>query len=307
MLVPAKQGGNSPSYSFQAMAIDNIPAHFTTEYSENWVARTQQRKSRLDPFINIIDFNGERKRFDRVGASVSRRRTERAAPTPVSNATSDSRWAYREFFEIPARILDEDDALNLAPLVLPTSQYVMDDAAMYNRDVDDLAVAIALRDAKVGQDGTGVFPLPATQKIVHGGTGLTLAKLISANEIRLAAEMDDSTPWVLVVSKQQVSNLLNTTEIKSADYNTVRALVAGQIDTFMGFRFVINNRLPKATTTRTCVAWANGAVQMIRGAMSSKIDTRKDLSYATQIYSKYNLGGVRIHDEAVISIECTEV
>ncbi len=285
---------------------DSIPAHYTTEYSSNWISRTQQRKSRLDNFIDIISFTGERKRFDRVGASQSRRRTERAAPTPVSNATSDSRWAYREMFEIPARILDADDAANLGVLTLPTSQYIQDDAAMYNRDLDDLACDIALRDVMTGEAGTTGFALPAAQKIVAGGTGLTLAKLISANEIRLSAEMEDETPWVLVVSKQQVSNLLNTTEIKSADYNTIKALVAGTVKSFMGFEFRINNRLTKVSTTRSCVAWAKGAVKMIRGTMESDISIRKDLSLATQIYSKYNLGGTRVHDEAVIQIDCTE-
>lgn len=288
------------------MATDNIPAHFTTEFNENWIARTQQRRSRLDSYIESMNFNGERKRFDRVGASQSRRRTERAAPTPVANASSDSRWAYREFFEIPARILDVDDAKNLGVLTLPTSRYVQDDAAMYNRDIDDLACNIAIRDAITGEQGTTAFALPAAQKIVNGGTGLTLAKLITANEIRLAAEMDDDTPWVLVLSKQQMSNLLNTTEIKNADYNTVKALVAGTVTSFMGFEFRINNRLPKASTTRTCVAWARGAVQMIKGEMTTDISIRKDLSLATQIYSKYNLGGVRVHDEAVIQIDCTE-
>jgi hypothetical protein len=208
-------------------------------------------------------------------------------------------------FEIPARILDEDDAQNLGVLTLPTSRYIQDDAAMYNRDIDDLACSLALADAKIGEAGTTTFALPAAQKIVHGGTGLNLAKLLSANEIRLAAEMDD-TPWVLVVSKQQITNLLNTTEIKSADYNTVKALASGQVNSFMGFQFIINNRLGKVSTTRTCVAWAKGAIDMIRGSMTSRIDKRPDLSYATQIYSKYNLGGVRVHDEAVISIECTE-
>lgn len=288
------------------MATDVIPTHYTTEYNNNWISRTQQRKSRLDSFVDIISFMGERKRFDRVAGSQSRRRTERAAPTPVSNASSDSRWAYREMFEIPARILDADDAANLGALTLPTSQYIADDAAMYNRDIDDLICNIALRDVLTGEAGTTAFALPAAQKIANGGAGLTLAKLLTANEIKLAAEMEDDTPWVLVTSVQQVTNLLNTTEIKSVDYNNIKALVNGQVDTFMGFKFVINRRLTKVSTTRSCVAFARGAVKLIRGSMQSFITQRPDLSYATQIYSKYNLGGTRIHDEAVIQIDCTE-
>lgn len=285
---------------------DVIPTHFTTEYNSNWIGRTQQRKSRLDAYLDIISFNGERKRFDRVQASQSRRRTERAAPTPVANAVSDSRWAYRQMFEIPARILDADDAANLGALTLPTSQYITDDAAMYNRDLDDLAVSIALGDVLTGEAGTTATALPAGQKVAVGTTGLTTAKLISANEVRLAAEMDDDTPWVLVCGKQQISDLLNDNKLSSGDYNTVKALASGMVDSFMGFKFIINNRLTKVSTTRTCVAFARGSVKMIRGAMTSDISIRKDLSLATQIYSKYNLGGTRVHDEAVIQIDCIE-
>lgn len=289
------------------MPSDVIPLHYTTEFSKNWESRVQQTKSRLDPWIETISFTGERKRFDRVDKSTSQRRVERKAPTPVSNATSDSRWAFRESFEIPAKLLDVDDAMNLGNLTLPNSQYVMDNTSAYNRDIDDLACSIAIRPVFTGQNGTDSFSLPTSQAIAHGGTGLTLDKLIQASEIMLAAEVDPETPRVLVISVQQMTNLLKTTEIKNADYNTIRALVAGTVKSFMGFEFVVNNRLPKSGTTRTCVAWTRGSVKMIRGTMHTMIDKRPDLSYATQIYSQYNLGGTRVHDEGVVKIECTEV
>jgi hypothetical protein len=288
------------------MGLDVIPTHYTTEYNTNWISRTQQVKQRLADYVDVIQFNGERKRFDRVQPSVSRRRTERNAPTPVSAATSDSRWAYRQFFDIPARLLDPSDAMNLGTVTLPTSQYIEDDAKAYNRDKDDLACSIALDAVKTGELGTTQTVLPAAQQIVNGSTGLTLAKLITANEIRLAAEMEDDTPWVLVVSSKQVSDLLNDPKLISSDYNTVKALVAGQVDSFMGFKFVLNRRLPKVGTTRTCVAWAKGAIKLIAGGMRSDISVRKDLSMATQVYSQYELGGTRVHDEAVIQIDCTE-
>jgi hypothetical protein len=50
-----------------------------------------------------------------------------------------------------------------------------------------------------------------------------------------------------------------------------------------------------------------GAIKRIKGTMMSKIDLRADLSYATQIYSSWNLGAVRIYDEGVVQIDCQEV
>lgn len=289
------------------MPADQVPNHYTQEYNTNWISRVQQERSRLEPWIESISFSGERKRFDRLQGSKSRRRTERIAPTPVANAESDSRWAYREFFEIPARLLDKDDALNLGPLTLPTSQYVIDDAREYNRVLDDLACDVALRDARTGTDGTSTLALPSAQKIVAGGTGMTIAKLMSSLAIRKASEIDQNgNNWVIVVGSQQWVDIMNLSQVQNSDYNSVKPLVTGDVNQWMGYTFVINNRLPKSGNVRSCVAWAKGAVKIIKGDMTTDISVRKDLSLATQIYSMFNLGGVRIHDEAVIQIDCVE-
>lgn len=289
------------------MPVDQVPNHYTQEYNSNWITRVQQTKSRLEPWIESLSFSGERKRFDRVQGSKSRRRTERVAPTPVSNAVSDNRWAYREFFEIPARMLDKDDALNLGVLTLPTSRYVMDDASEYNRVIDDLACDVALRAALTGELGTTTDALPAAQKIVNGGTGMTKAKLMSSLGIRKASEVDEGgNNWVLVIGTQQWIDIMNLAEVQSFDYNSAKPLVTGEVTQWLGYTFVTNNRLPKTGNVRSCVAWAKGAIQLIKGDMVTDISVRKDLSLATQIYSMFNLGGVRIHDEAVIQIDCVE-
>ena len=128
----------------------------------------------------------------------------------------------------------------------------------------------------------------------------------NTREIIEDADYEEGTNQVLVVSSEQLTNLLNTTEVKSADYNTVKALVAGQVDTFMGFKFIKNLRLSKVSTTRTCVGWVKGSIILSRGSISTKIVTRDDLSGATQIRSTCHLSKTRIHDEGVFQIECTE-
>ncbi len=289
-----------------------IPGHFTTEFSTNWIHRTQQMKARLHPFVVEEDFEGERKRYDRLYKQNSRERTERKAPTPLNDPGMDSRWIVRRSFDL-GNLLDQDDAKNLGKLVLPTSDYVLSHSAAYNRDFDDVAWQAALDSALTGEQGTDTTALPPAQKILESDIpldtpGLTLKKLLRANELLEGADLEDDAARVLVVSPQQLTNLLNTTEIKSADYNTVKALVNGQIDTFMGFKFVKNLRLRKNTTTgiRTCVAWVRGAIRVMKGTMMSKIDQRPDKSYATQVYSTWNLGAARVYDEGVVSIECQE-
>ena len=261
--------------------------------------------ARLDAFVEDENFDGERKRYDRLQKQESREKTQRIQPTTPVEVDSDSRWCFRRSFDIP-NILDEDDAKNLGKLVLPTSEYIKSHAAAYHRDCDKIAWQAALDDVYTGELGTTAFALPSSQKIVHGSTGLTLAKLLEANEILEGADLEDDAQRVIVVSPKQMTNLLNTTEIKSADYNSVKALVSGQVDTFMGFKFIKSNFLRKVSTTRTCVCWVKGAIKRVKGSMSSKISVRDDLSEAIQIRSKWALSATRVYDEGVVSIECTE-
>lgn len=284
---------------------DLIPTHYTTEFSTNWIHRAQQMKARFDAFVLDEQFSGERKRYDRLQKQDSRLRTERKAPTPVTETSTDSRWCYRQTYDL-ANVLAEEDASNLGSLVLPTSDYVQSHAFGYHRDCDRVAYAAAIGSSISGELGTTLTALPAGQTIVHGSTGLTLAKLLSTVEILNGADLMDEQERILVVSPKQMTNLLNTTEVKSVDYNSVKALVDGKVDTFMGFKFVVSNVPTIASTTRSCVAWCKGAIKRVKGAQRTTIDRLPGNSNATQIFSSWDLSAVRVYDEGVVLIECTE-
>jgi hypothetical protein len=99
----------------------------------------------------------------------------------------------------------------------------------------------------------------------------------------------------------------NTTEVKSADYNTVKALVAGQIDTFLGFRFIRSQRLTlDGSGDRQCFAWRKSGLLLAVGqAPSARISERDDKSYSTQVYYCMSIGATRMEEEAVVEIATT--
>lgn len=294
---------------------DTIPSHYTTQFSTNWIYRINQMRSRLDPFIVSDDFEGERKRYDRIGTMEAQERTTRKGATRISDASTDSRWAFRKSYDL-ANLLDKDDAKNLGELVLPTSSYIQEHTAAYNRALDDVAWKTASGTVFTGELGTTETAFPtSTNHIGASGavgvegsapTGLTVAKLLLAREILDNADADDDAPRVLVCTARQISELLAEEEVSSADYNTIKALAAGEIDTFCGFKFVRIKRLDKTSGVRKCVAWIKGSVKVIKGARKSDISIRKDLSYSTQVYSEWHLGGTRVHDEGVVTINCLE-
>ena len=127
--------------------------------------------------------------------------------------------------------------------------------------------------AATGDLGTGTTAFPDATNLIGKdgtvgsdtgtGTGLTLGKLLTAVQILNAADLTDQRERVVVVSPIAISGMLNQTKVQSADYNTIKALVNGDIDTFMGFKFVLSNLLPKTGNIRTCVAWCKGAIKTL--------------------------------------------
>jgi len=138
---------------------------------------------------------------------------------------------------------------------------------------------------------------------------MTVAKLRSARRLFMQNEVDtDNDQLFIALTSQQIENLLATTEVTSSDYNTVKALVAGDIDTFMGFKFVQIERLPKVSTTRTCFAWAKSGMHLgMWNDITTRIGERADKSYATQVYVKGTFGATRVEEGKVVSIACIEV
>ena len=72
--------------------------------------------------------------------------------------------------------------------------------------------------------------------IAAGGTGFTAAKLRSLRGYCDNLEMEGTQ--TILVSGDGMESLLANTETTSSDFNTVKALVQGELNTFMGFNFV---------------------------------------------------------------------
>jgi hypothetical protein len=285
---------------------DLTTEHYATEYSANWESRVQQMNAKLDSFVVDINFSGERKRFDRINKMTAQERTSRKAPTPVTDADTDSRWCHRRTFDL-ANVLAEEDSRNLAPLVLPTSEYVKQHAYSYHRTADQVALRAAIGNVITGEDGTTETALGSGQLIAASATGLTIAKLLNVLEILNGHDIvDEPNSRVLVVGPKQITTMLNTTEVKSADYNTVKALAQGQIDTFMGFKWIISNLLETSGSDRYCIAWVKGAIKRVKGGLRTTIDRLPQQSNATQILSMFDMSATRVYDEGVVRIACAE-
>lgn len=282
-----------------------INTAFVNQFSANVQMLSQQMGSLLRNAVDVESVNGEKAFFDQVGSSAAIKKTSRHADTPLVETPHTRRMVTMSDYEW-ADLIDEQDKVRL--LIDPTSTYGRAAAAAMGRAMDDEIIAAALGTAKTGKDGGTDTALPAGQKIAHGSAGLTIAKLLSAKEILDANSVDPSITRHIVVSPKQISDLLNNTTVTSSDFNTVKALAQGELNTFVGFNFIVSNRLTTdSNSDRQVIAFASDGIKVGMGKEPmAKIDERADKSYATQVYYCQTLGATRMEEEKVVEIACNE-
>jgi len=275
------------------------------QYNDNVVLLQQQKPSRLRPCVREESVRGEYGFFDQIDATSAQKRTQRHADTPLISTPHVRRRVSMDAYDWADLIEIFDRA---ALITDPTSQYVINAVAAHNRAIDDAIIAAALATAYGGRDGTTTYSFPtSTHQIAHGSKGLDLTKLLTAKEILDSYENDPDEPRFFILNAKQVTNLLNTTEIKSADYNTVKALAAGQIDTFLGFKFIRSERLQKVSTTRSCLAFSKNSLLLGIGTdIITRVSERADKNYATQVYVGMFIGATRMDEKGVVEVQATE-
>ena len=278
---------------------------FVQQFSANIQMLSQQMGSLLRDAVDVESVNGEKAFFDQVGAASAVLRTSRHADTPLVDTPHSRRMVTMSDYEY-ADLIDDQDKVRL--LIDPTSTYSRAAAAAMGRAMDDVVIAAALGTAQTGKDGSTSTALPSGQKVAHGSAGLTIAKLLSAKEILDANSVDPSITRHIVVSPKQISDLLNNTTVTSSDFNTVKALAQGELNTFVGFNFIVSNRLnTDSNSDRQVIAFASDGIKLAVGKEpSARIDERADKSYATQVYYCQSVGATRMEEEKVVEIACNE-
>jgi hypothetical protein len=297
-----------------------VPDHYVIQYDTNWNHLLQQMESRLKEKTKFVSAQGAAVRFNQYGLTSMSQVTTRNASTPTANSDLPTRWAYPVPYDIANRF-SEFDNLFLGSVVLPTSECMQSQAAAYGRLcdkilIDALTASSTITNTANTSTGFGLnnttttVALPAGQTVAvnyvpAGGTatnsGLTIGKLREAKRI-LDANEAPAEDRVLIVSAKEISDLLGTTEVTSNLFNSVRALVDGDVDQFLGFKVVRSEQLGLASNIRTCVAYHKNAAVVVDGGKKSYMDVLPTQSHALQIRSTAVLGATRLLENGVVSI-----
>ena len=281
-----------------------VTTAFVQQFSNNITMLAQQSGSRLRGAVSEESVTGEKAFFDQVSAVAAVKRTSRHSDTPLVETPHSRRMVTMDTFEWSDLI---DDADKVAMLADPTNVYARTAANAIGRSMDDEIIAAATGTSKTGKAGASSTSMLSANTIAHGSADLTIAKLLSAKKALDLNDVDPSIPRYIAVGPNQIEALLNTTQVTSSDFNTVRALSAGIVDSFLGFKFIVTNRLAFASNIRTCFAWAEDGIKLAVGRdVMSRIDERADKSYSTQVYYCATFGSTRMEEEKVVSIACDE-
>lgn len=302
-----------------------ITVAFVQQFNSNILHLSQQKGSRLESKVRNEAQKGKSQFFDRIGTVAATKKTGRHSSTPQMDTPHSRRRVTMDDYEW-ADMVDDQDKIRM--LIDPTSEYAMAASFAFGRSKDDVIIANAIGSAYGGEDGSTEVVLPSTQKYAAttgaAFSNLNVATLRAVKSMMDAKEVEGKR--YIVCASSQINSLLGQTEVTSSDYNTVNALVKGEVNEFVGFEFIRLERLALTTATtatvasgvvgagvaltgtnRACFAFVDDGLLLTKGEdFQTKIGERADKSYATQVYAKMSIGSTRMEEEKVIEIICKE-
>jgi hypothetical protein len=240
---------------------------------------------------------GSTHRFTKIGKGVAQPHVPQSDVTPIGASYSTvtatlSDWDAPEYSDIFMQAkVNFDERRELVQVV----------GAAIGRRFDQLII-----DAMIA----AVSPETVSNDIGGTDSNLNVAKLIEAKRLLDKNNVPPGDRYILCHATS-LAGMLGETQVTSADYNSVKALVQGDLNTFLGFKFmVIGDRdeggLPLSTNDRSVFAWHRTAVGLAEGIAPST-----EINYIPQktsflVNAKFSAGAVTIDDEGLVVITCDE-
>ncbi len=305
-----------------------ITTAFVKQFGANVFHLSQQKGSRLRNAVRTETVVGDARFFDRIGKATAQTRTNRHGDTPQMD-TPHSRRMVTLITKEYGDLVDNPDKVRT--LIDPANEYSVAAQWALGRAMDDAIISAASGNTSGGVSGGTPVSLPSTQKLasVNSGAGVSLnvqalrrtAKILDGNDV------DESEQRYFAFNAYQKESLLSATEVANHDYNTIKALVMGQIDTFMGFKFIRTEQLVDnavATSFDTTsgavgsgggdsngydiqLAWAKSGLLLGLGSdINAQISVRPDKSYSTGVYASMDIGATRMEEEKVVEVHCKD-
>jgi len=278
------------------MAI-NLSTAFVTLFDAE-VKQAYQGSAQLRPAVRVRSgVEGSTYKFPKIGKGVAQVRIPQSDVTPLNVTYGQVTATLSDY--IAAEYSD----------IFMQAKVNFDERAEL---VKVVANAIGRRQDQLILDALNASSTSNTVASSVGGsnTNMNLDKLIAAKKALDAGNVPADNRHI-IIHANNLAGMLGETKVTSSDFNTVKALVQGEINTFLGFTFhVLGDRseggLPLSSGDRTAYAFHRDAVGMAEG-----IAPKTEINYIPEktsflVASMFSAGAVAIDDEGIVKITCDE-
>lgn len=248
--------------------------------------------------------------FERLQKEAAVPKTTRHGDTVVLDPIHSRRMVVPKDY-VWAALVDQQDKIRL--LIDPASEYAIACAYALGRAFDDEIIKAFAGNAMGGEDGsvTVTFASEAAADLSFVSAALTTPNILTIKKAMDVKSVPMENRYLLYhpAAVEQLLKASTAPLASSSDYNTVKALVRGELDTWCGFKWIPYVRtiqeLPEAyaggdATRPYCFAWHHDAMGIAIGKdITARLTERPDKDYAVQTYGCLTMGATRIQGEGV--------
>lgn len=295
------------------MALTISNAYIET-FENNVRHLSQQMRSKLRGAVTEVNKQAEKHNWDRLAASAARLKSSARLVSPAGGngsgavgSTDGLVWSRRNTLiktYDTGEVIEPENVVQM--LIDPKNASTQNLVMNMQRQIDDIIIAAATGPAATGDGNTVNFP---AGQVVGNGTGeIDIDTILQVAELYDSNDVDPDERRVFVIGPKQKRKLMNLVQVTSSDFQAVQALSTGYLPNFLGFDWIVSNRLNSpATGEIDCLSFTPKGIGLhVAGDIASRVAERADMSFAWQIYLMMHMDAVRVEDEHVVKIHLAD-
>lgn len=238
---------------------------------------------------------GNTVKFPKIGKGVATIRVPQTDVTPLNVTYAQVTATMSDYIAAEYSDIFQQSHINFDE----RSELVQVVSKSIARRMDQLCI-----DAMVGNAGTTI-----ATSIGGAGSNMNIEKLRATAKAMNVKNVPSEGRYILMHASQ-LDALLGETEITSQDFASVKALVRGEINSFMGFNILTmgdrdEGGVPKPST-RSCFAWHKDSM-----GYAESMSQKTEVNYVPEktsflVSSMFSAGSVTIDAEGLVQVTCTE-
>lgn len=280
-----------------AITIDKV---YIQTFERNVRHLAQQADTRLRRFVTEKATDGQKHNWERLGSGEASLKAAARVATPTSDLPWSRRVSLAQTYHM-GETVEQEDVVQM--LIDPNSNVSAAIANGMKRKIDDILIAAATGTALNGDGTTSTFP--AGQLVGDGTAPISIDNILEVQEKFYKNDIDPDESKVMVISPTVQRKLMSLMEVTSGDYQNSKALATGMLPNWMGFDWVVSNRLLVPVAGQiSCLAFTKRALGFqVNRDITAKVAEDPSLSFAWRIYAAMTMGAVRTEDEHIVHLK----